>query len=192
MSTRLQRHLFPNREDCECSLELTRASAHPIVGLGPEEGVPDGSPIQLSRGAPQWRPAEIAAMSGKVWSVVVVVIALAGTFAIVNGVHDAGNAIAVPVVTRAIRPGPAVVGTVALQVVGALAVGTAVAASRFIEAMVVVGIDGGTPNIAEILLPWSVGRRLLSRHDGSAGRNLETLRGEDVCRCDGRQSGANP
>jgi len=71
--------------------------------------------------------------------VVVVVIALAGAFAIVNGVHDAGNAIAAPVVTRAIRPGPAVVGAAALQVVGALVVGTAVAAT--ISGIVVVPSD---------------------------------------------------
>ena len=60
---------------------------------------------------------------------VVVVLLLAGAFAMANGVHDAGNAIAAPVVTRAIHPGPAVVGAAALQVVGALAVGTAVAAT---------------------------------------------------------------
>ena len=70
---------------------------------------------------------------------VLVVIALAGAFAIVNGIHDAGNAIAAPVVTRAIRPGPAVVGAAALHVVGALAVGTAVAAT--ISGIVVVPSD---------------------------------------------------
>ncbi len=38
----------------------------------------------------------------------VLVEVLAVTFGLVNGVHDAGNAIAAPVVTRALRPGPAV------------------------------------------------------------------------------------
>lgn len=34
----------------------------------------------------------------------VVVVLLAAVFAVVNGVHDAGNAIAVPIVTGAMRP----------------------------------------------------------------------------------------
>ncbi len=59
----------------------------------------------------------------------VVVVALAGAFALTNGVHDAGNAIAAPVVTGAIRPGPAVVLAAILHVLGALVIGTAVAAT---------------------------------------------------------------
>lgn len=58
-----------------------------------------------------------------------VVGVLAGAFGLVNGVHDAGNAIAAPVVTRALRPGPAVLVAAAFHVVGALVVGTAVAAT---------------------------------------------------------------
>lgn len=50
-------------------------------------------------------------------------------FALVNGVHDAGNAIAAPVVTRALRPGTSVVMAAVFHVVGALVVGTAVAAT---------------------------------------------------------------
>jgi inorganic phosphate transporter, PiT family len=61
--------------------------------------------------------------------VIVVVVALAAAFAVVNGIHDAGNAIAAPIVTRAIRPGPAVVLAAVFHVVGALVVGTAVAAT---------------------------------------------------------------
>src|SRR5665213_1367276 len=119
-------------------LELTRPCAQSIVGFGPKLRGADG-PIQPSRGAPECRPTESATVSRRARSVVVVVIALAGVFAIVNGVHDAGNAIAAPVVTRAIRPGPAVVGAAALHVVGALVVGTAVAAT--ISGIVVVPSD---------------------------------------------------
>ena len=59
----------------------------------------------------------------------VVVVALAGAFAVVNGIHDAGNAIAAPIVTRAVRPAPAVVFAAVFHVLGALVVGTAVAAT---------------------------------------------------------------
>ncbi len=58
-----------------------------------------------------------------------VVVLLSAAFAIVNGVHDAGNAIAAPIVTGAIRPAPAVVFAAILHVVGALVMGTAVAAT---------------------------------------------------------------
>ncbi len=57
----------------------------------------------------------------------VVVEVLAVTFGLVNGVHDAGNAIAAPVVTRALRPGSAVTLAAVFHVVGALTVGVAVA-----------------------------------------------------------------
>ena len=50
-------------------------------------------------------------------------------FGLVNGVHDAGNAIAAPVVTRALRPGPAVVLAAVFHVLGAVVLGTAVAAT---------------------------------------------------------------
>ena len=59
----------------------------------------------------------------------VVVVLLAAVFAVVNGVHDAGNAIAVPIVTGAMRPASAVVTAAVFHVVGALVVGTAVAAT---------------------------------------------------------------
>lgn len=55
------------------------------------------------------------------------VIVLAVGFGLVNGIHDAGNAIAAPIVTRAMRPGPAIVLASVFHVVGALVVGTAVA-----------------------------------------------------------------
>lgn len=58
-----------------------------------------------------------------------VVVLLSGAFCVVNGVHDAGNAIAAPVVTRAARPGPAVAFASVFHVLGALLVGTAVAAT---------------------------------------------------------------
>ncbi len=58
-----------------------------------------------------------------------VVLVLAAAFGIVNGIHDAGNAVAAPVVTGALRPGPAVVLAAVFHVVGALVLGTAVAAT---------------------------------------------------------------
>jgi phosphate/sulfate permease len=63
--------------------------------------------------------------------VVVAVLAgaFAGAFAVVNGGHDAGNAIAAPVVTRALWPGPAAVLAAVFHSLGALLVGTAVAAT---------------------------------------------------------------
>jgi inorganic phosphate transporter, PiT family len=65
----------------------------------------------------------------RICAVIVVVVALSGIFALVNGVHDAGNAIAAPIVTRAVRPAPAVVFAAIFHVIGALVVGTAVAAT---------------------------------------------------------------
>jgi PiT family inorganic phosphate transporter len=59
----------------------------------------------------------------------VIVLVLAAAFALANGVHDAGNAIAAPVVTGALRPGPAVALAAVFHVIGALVVGTAVAAT---------------------------------------------------------------
>ncbi len=59
----------------------------------------------------------------------VTVLVLAAAFGVVNGVHDAGNAIAAPVVTGALRPAPAVVIAAVFHVIGALVVGTAVAAT---------------------------------------------------------------
>jgi len=56
-----------------------------------------------------------------------VVIVLAVAFGLVNGIHDAGNAIAAPIVTRAMRPGSAIGLASVFHVLGALLVGTAVA-----------------------------------------------------------------
>ena len=68
-----------------------------------------------------------------------VVVLLSAAFAVTNGVHDAGNAIAAPIVTGAIRPAPAVVWAAIFHVVGALVVGTAVAAT--IAGIVIVPSD---------------------------------------------------
>ena len=57
------------------------------------------------------------------------IISLIVAFGLVNGVHDAGNAIAAPVVTRALRPRDAVGIASVFHVFGALALGTAVAAT---------------------------------------------------------------
>ena len=59
----------------------------------------------------------------------VAVVVLSIGFGLANGVHDAGNAIAAPIVTRALRPGPALVLAAVFHVAGALTVGTAVAAT---------------------------------------------------------------
>ncbi len=59
----------------------------------------------------------------------IAVIGMAIAFGLVNGVHDAGNAIAAPVVTRALRPASAVTLAACFHVLGALLVGTAVAAT---------------------------------------------------------------
>ncbi len=67
------------------------------------------------------------------------VVGLSAAFAVVNGIHDAGNAIAAPVVTGAMRPAPAVVLAAVFHVIGALVVGTAVAAT--IAGIVVVPAD---------------------------------------------------
>ncbi len=59
--------------------------------------------------------------------VVAVVLALA--FAFTNGVHDAANAIATLVATRAARPGQAIVLAMAFSMLGPLLVGSAVAST---------------------------------------------------------------
>jgi len=61
--------------------------------------------------------------------VLIAVIALSLAFGLVNGIHDAGNAIAAPVVTHALRPAPAVLLASVFHVIGAIALGTAVAAT---------------------------------------------------------------
>ena len=54
-------------------------------------------------------------------------MAMALAFAFTNGVHDAANAIATLVATRAARPGAAVVLAAVGNVLGPLLLGTAVA-----------------------------------------------------------------
>jgi PiT family inorganic phosphate transporter len=61
--------------------------------------------------------------------VLLAVVLLALAFGLVNGIHDAGNAIAAPIVTRAMRPGSAIGLASVFHVLGALALGTAVAAT---------------------------------------------------------------
>jgi PiT family inorganic phosphate transporter len=60
---------------------------------------------------------------------VALLIVMALAFGLVNGVHDAGNAIAAPVVTRALRPAGALGIAAVCHVAGALLLGTAVAAT---------------------------------------------------------------
>ena len=57
----------------------------------------------------------------------VVAVVLAFAFAFTNGVHDASNAIATLVATRAARPGPAVALAAAGNLIGPLVLGSAVA-----------------------------------------------------------------
>jgi inorganic phosphate transporter, PiT family len=59
----------------------------------------------------------------------ILVVALSVSFGLVNGVHDAGNAIAIPIVTRSLRPRTALALASAFHIAGALTVGTAVAAT---------------------------------------------------------------
>jgi inorganic phosphate transporter, PiT family len=69
----------------------------------------------------------------------VTVLLLACAFGLVNGVHDAGNAIAAPVMTRALPPGAAVTLAAVFHVIGAVVVGTAVAAT--VAGIVIVPTD---------------------------------------------------
>jgi len=112
--------------------------------------------------------------------VLVLVLVLAGVFGLVNGVHDAGNAIAAPIVTDALRPGPAVVMAAVFHVVGAVVVGTAVAATvagiidvPSGEALAVVGagVTGALAwNLATLWwgLPCSSGHCLVGALTGAA------------------------
>ena len=54
-------------------------------------------------------------------------VAIALAFAFANGLNDAANAVAMPVVTRVARPGPAVLVAAAGNLLGPLVLGTAVA-----------------------------------------------------------------
>lgn len=57
----------------------------------------------------------------------VLAVAMAFAYALTNGFHDAANAIAALVATRAARPGPAIVMAAVANLLGPLLVGTAVA-----------------------------------------------------------------
>lgn len=57
----------------------------------------------------------------------VVAVAMALAFAVTNGLHDAANSIATLVMTRAARPGPAVILAAAGNLIGPLLIGRAVA-----------------------------------------------------------------
>jgi len=59
----------------------------------------------------------------------VALVVLGIAFGLTNGVHDAGNAIAAPIVTRSMRPRSAIFLSALCHVAGALAIGTAVAAT---------------------------------------------------------------
>ena len=87
----------------------------------------------------------------------VAVIALAMGFGVVNGLHDAGNAIAAPIVTRALRPGGALAVAAVFHVVGALAVGTAVATT--LAGVIAVPATGALPVLGAAVLGalvWNV------------------------------------
>jgi PiT family inorganic phosphate transporter len=112
--------------------------------------------------------------------VLLVVLVLAAAFAVVNGVHDAGNAIAAPIVTRAMRPAPAVVFAAVFHVIGALVVGTAVAATiagivivpadRMLEVLAAAVLGALVWNLATLWwgLPCSSGHCLIGALAGSA------------------------
>ncbi len=80
----------------------------------------------------------------------VVVLSLAGAFGLVNGAHDAGNAIAAPITTRAMRPGPALGMAAVFHMIGALVVGTAVAAT--VAGIIAVPRDQALPVLAAAVL----------------------------------------
>ena len=79
----------------------------------------------------------------------VAAIAMALAFAFTNGVHDAANAIATLVATRAARPGSAVVLAAVGNVLGPLLLGTAVAST--IAGIVTVGSDELIPVLGAAL-----------------------------------------
>ncbi len=87
-----------------------------------------------------------------------VAIACALAFAVTNGLHDAANAIATLVATRAASPGAAVALSSVFNMVGALALGTAVAAT--IAGIVTVPAQQGVAVIGSGVLAatlWNLG-----------------------------------
>jgi PiT family inorganic phosphate transporter len=101
-------------------------------------------------------------------------------FAVTNGIHDAGNAIAAPIVTRAMAPGPAVILAAVCHVVGALVVGTAVATTvggiisvpnqdlSYVLAAAVAGALAWNVTTLWLGLPCSSGQCLIGALTGAA------------------------
>jgi inorganic phosphate transporter, PiT family len=97
---------------------------------------------------------------------VIAVVALSVVFGLTNGVHDAGNAIAAPIVTRALRPGSALALAAVAHVAGALTVGTAVATTI-----------GGITSVQHHALLETLGAAAL----GASAWSLVTLRAGVPC-----------
>ena len=100
----------------------------------------------------------------------IVAIALAVAFAATNGLHDASNAIATLVATRAARPGQAIVLASVFNLLGPLLVGAAVAATiggivavSSTAAIEVIGA-GLTAAVAWNLVTWRLGLPSSSGH----------------------------
>jgi inorganic phosphate transporter, PiT family len=99
-----------------------------------------------------------------------IAVALAISFAVTNGLHDASNAIATLVATRAARPGQAIVLASVFNLVGPLVVGAAVADTiggivtvSPSEATAVIG-TGLAAAVAWNLLTWRLGLPSSSGH----------------------------
>jgi PiT family inorganic phosphate transporter len=104
----------------------------------------------------------------------VLAVGLALGFAFTNGFHDASNAIATLVATRAARPGPAVVLAAAGNMVGPLVLGSAVA--NTIAGIVDVE-SGDTVAVAIAALLAAVGWNLLTWHRGLPSSSSHALVG---------------
>jgi PiT family inorganic phosphate transporter len=100
----------------------------------------------------------------------VLAIAMAFAFSFTNGIHDAANAIATLVATRAARPGPAVAMAALFNMVGPLLVGAAVANTIAtivkVPAEHVVAVVGAglTAAVAWNVFTWSRGLPSSSSH----------------------------
>ncbi len=92
----------------------------------PADGTERGNAAQQHREQGDSHPTH-PGQDRTVSAALVVAIAMALAFAATNGVHDAANSIATLVMTRAARPGPAVVLAAMGNVVGPLLIGSAVA-----------------------------------------------------------------
>lgn len=99
-----------------------------------------------------------------------IAVTFALAFALTNGFHDAANAIATLVATRAARPGPAIALSAVFNLLGALLVGTAVADTiggivtvSLAEAVAVIG-SGTLAAVLWNLLTWWRGLPSSSGH----------------------------